>query len=106
MAWWSTETGTLIGAIGGGGLGALCGLQGALAGTLAQRGRAKGLVLGLHGTLLALGILALGGGLVALLAGQPHHVAYPLLLVGGILTLVMGPLLPVVLKRYREAEST
>jgi hypothetical protein len=40
-----------------------------------------------------------------LINDQPYHVWYPLVLIGGILTLVMGPLLPVVRLRYRQAEQ-
>jgi len=43
-------------------------------------------------------------GLVALGLGQPYAVYYPLLLFGGILTVVCGGLLPVIRRRYAEIE--
>ncbi|HVS11046.1 MAG TPA: hypothetical protein VMS76_14345 [Planctomycetota bacterium] len=102
-AWWSASSAGWIGAIGGG-LGALVGVYGALAGTLAPRGKARALALGLHTSFLVVGGLALAAGLAALLLGQPYHVWYPLLLGGGIATAVLGGLLPVVRMRYVEAE--
>jgi uncharacterized membrane-anchored protein len=55
--------------------------------------------------LVVLGITCLIAGLVAVFAHQPYHVFYPLLLIGAILTFVMGGLLPMVLIRYRQAEA-
>jgi len=103
--WWSSQIGALIGAIGGGGLGSLAGLLGAAAGSLAPQGKARGVVLGTFSALIALGVALASGGLSALLVGQPRHVWMPLLLIGGVLTLVLIPLRPIVKKRYAEAEA-
>jgi hypothetical protein len=89
--------GTLLGVMGG--------LLGSLAGVLAPRGKAKGLVVGLFvATIVGSGALLIGGA-VALAEGQPYGVWYGLGLPGLVGLGVMGGLLPVVLKRYREAEE-
>ena len=51
------------------------------------------------------GIGALGVGLYALATGQPYHVWYPFALMGFILAVVLGSLLPVVRRRYAQAEQ-
>jgi len=104
-AWWGPEAGNMIGSFGSAGLGVLCGCLGAIGGVFGPRGKAKGLVLGMHGTLAGVCGLALLTGIAAALSSQPYHVWYPLVLVGGIGTFVLGPLFPVVAKRYREADQ-
>ncbi len=104
-AWWSNEAAAYIGAIGGSGVGLLGGVFGVMAGVLAPRGKAKGLVVGLHVTLIVVGACMLVAGIVAVSMGQPYHVYYPLLLCGGIVSLVLGGLLPGTLMRYRQAEQ-
>ena len=103
--WWSEMTATWIGAVGGSAAGVLGGIYGALCGVLASRGRAKGFVLGFHALLLGGGVLGLGGGIVGIVVGQPPYVYVPLLLVGVVLTGVMGPLLPVVRGAYAQADK-
>lgn len=103
--WWTMNSGTMLGAFGVGGLGAFAGIFGAASGYLAPRGIAKSAVLAVHGTLIGIGVLALSAGLVAALTGQPYHVYYPLLLGGGILSVVMGAMFPVIRARYRQAEN-
>jgi len=100
-AWWTAESGTWIGALGGAGLGILGGTLGGLAGALAPRGKGRRVILTSHVALLTVSALALLTGLSALGLRQPYHVWYPLTLVGGIGTLVLGPLLPAVRRRYR-----
>ena len=102
--WWDPRVGTYIGAFGGAGLGVLGGLLGALTGTLAPKGVGRAFILTTHTTLLVVCVLCLGAGITALVIGQPYHVWYPLTLIGGIGTFVLGPLLFVVRKRYAEAE--
>ena len=102
--WWNEAVGTCIGAFGGAGIGVIGGTFGGIAGMLAQQGKARGAVLGFQLTLVVLGALTLIAGIVALSLGQPYHVFYPLLLLGGITTLVLGGLYPVMRKRYAEAE--
>jgi len=103
--WWSQHASVLIGAIGGGGGGALAGIFGGLMGYLAPRGIGRTPMLGAHAALITCGVVALITGIVALAAGQPYHVYFPLLLGGGIVTIVMGSLFPVARLRYRQAEQ-
>ena len=102
--WWTTQTGTLIGAFGGAGIGVVGGCFGAAVGVLAPRGIAKKFVLTLHAALVCIGVLTLIAAIVALVTSQPYHVVFPLALIGFITTVVLGPLYPVVLLRYRQAE--
>lgn len=102
--WWTEATAGWVGAFAGGGLGALAGIYGAAAGCLAPRGKCRGLMLSVHVTLIVLGVVALGVGGVALAMKQPYHVYYPLLMIGFVLTIVMGCLFPVIRMRYRQAE--
>jgi hypothetical protein len=103
--WFDEMTfGVLYGSIVGGVGGTLGGLLGAMAGTLAPRGKGRGLILGAMVVFLAFGLVNLGVGLVALFTGQPYGIWFCLLLIGCIFTFVIGPLIPVVRKRYSEAE--
>ncbi len=103
--WWSVQASSWIGAIGGGGGGMLAGVFGALMGSLAPRGIGRVPMLCAHALLIAAGVVALGAGIVAVVGDQPRHVYFPLLLGGGILTIVMGSLFPVARLRYRQAEQ-
>ena len=103
--WWNEAVGTYIGAFGGAGIGVVCGTFGGVAGMLAQKGTGRAFVLGFHLTVTVLGALVLLAGIVAVVMGQPYHVFFPLLLLGGITTAVMAPLYPVMKQRYAEAES-
>ncbi len=86
-------------------LGITGGILGSLAGSLAPRGKAKPLVVGLFvATLMACAVL-LTAGVVALLQGQPYGVWYGLGFPGLLGLAVIGGLLPLVQRRYREAEQ-
>jgi MFS family permease len=86
-------------------LGLVGGTLGALAGSLAPRGRAKALVMGLFAaTLVACGAM-LAAGVVALVQKQPYGVWYGLLLPGALGVIVLGGLMPAIQARYREAEQ-
>jgi MFS family permease len=97
---------THFGAFGGGIGGSLLGILGALTGTLAPRGRGKGVVVGLWMLAAGAGIACLATGLVAVADRQPYGIWYPLLLtgfvVGGLATTL---LFAVVLPAYRAAEA-
>jgi hypothetical protein len=103
--WWSMQEAAWVGAIGGSLLGILGGTVGAASGIFAPRGRFRGAIVGSMGALAVIGAAVLIVGVVALSARQPYHVWYPMLLGGGILSLVCGCLLPVILMRYRVAEQ-
>lgn len=103
--WWTVQQAGWIGGSLGATLGLLGGAFGMTAGFLAPKGKGKVAVLSLIGVILGLGVLSLVAGIVALIASQPYHVYYPLLLIGGIGSIVAGVNLPVILARYRQAEA-
>ena len=103
--WWSQQASAWIGAIGGGGGGALAGIFGSLMGFLAPRGIGRTPMLAAHTLFILCGIAALVAGIAALAMSQPFHVYFPLLLGGGVVSIVMGSLLPLARLRYRQAEQ-
>lgn len=86
-------------------LGVLGGTWGGLAGMMAPRGKAKGLVLGLGFGLLAASALLLVVAVVAWAQGQPYGVWYGLGLPGIIGPVVLGANLPNIVRVYRMAEG-
>lgn len=103
--WFSEESMIYLGAYGGAGIGVVGGLIGAAAGTLAPKGKARGLILK---TMLVLGILGVASlitGVIAVVLGQPYIVYYPFLLLGLITSAVMFSVRPAIAKRYQEAEQ-
>ncbi len=97
--------GALYGGIGGGLIGGLGGTLGALAGTLAPKGKGRNFILGAFTLMVIVGVGHLVVGLYALFMGQPYGIWYPLVLIGGILTIVIGSLRPVVRRAYEQAEA-
>jgi hypothetical protein len=97
--------GALYGGVGGGLLGGLGGILGAASGVLAPKGKGRSFILGAFLLLTLIGVANLGVGLYALFTGQPYGIWYPLVLIGAILTIVIGSLRPVVRKRYEEVEA-
>ena len=95
----------LTGAFVGGGVGCLGGVYGTVAGILAPQGKCRGLVLGIHWFAVALGVVLLVTGVTALVLGQPYAVWFPMLLAGGVATLVVLPMTPLLRLRYRQAEQ-
>ena len=98
--WWSDRMGGLVGAV----VGVLGGLVGAAVGVLSSRGKAYRRVMQLMFAGVGVGAVLLLLGVVALGESQAYGVWYPLVLGGGILTFVVGGLIPVVRKRYQEIE--
>jgi hypothetical protein len=96
--------GAYFGGIGGSLGGVFCGTWGAAVGCLAPRGKVKTLIVGIGWFILAVGVGALGLGLVALVAGQPYGIWYAPLLLGSVVSIVTGILLPMVYLRYRQAD--
>ncbi|MBN2376921.1 MAG: hypothetical protein JXD22_10995 [Sedimentisphaerales bacterium] len=99
-AWWSNQGGAWFGAIGGSTLGILAGIIGILAG----KAKAPRFVKTLIKIIITSGIVCLIMGVVALFMSQPYGVYYPLLLMGGITTLVLGFQYPIICKRYEFVE--
>ncbi|HEO71038.1 MAG TPA: hypothetical protein ENN80_07225 [Candidatus Hydrogenedentes bacterium] len=89
----------------GAAMGILAAIWGPLAGTWAPRGRGRGLVIGMGAALLGCSLVLLARGVMLLVSGAGYDAYHGWLMTGGIGTLVFGPLLPVVRKRYREAEA-
>ncbi len=94
---WAWVPGTVLGLFGG--------LWGAASGSLAPRGKAKGIILGSGIAALIASAVSLAAGLVALAVGQPFGVWYTLLLPGVLGLMVLCPLVPMVWFRYRQAEG-
>ncbi len=97
--------GIYYGGIGGATLGILAGVLGSASGYLAPRGKGRSFILGAFTTLFVIGVLHLLVGLYAVISGQPYGIWYSLILIGVIMSAVMGGLLPVIRKRYAEAEA-
>jgi MFS family permease len=102
--WWSPATAGWIGGLAGSGFGVFGGIIGVALGVLAPRAKGRGLVLGAMGVAGILGAGILGLGVCALMIGQPYHVWYPPLLIGGLSAGLMWPLRRVARMRYEDAE--
>ncbi len=105
IEWWTEESSTLIGALGGAAAGVIGGGFGSLMGVCAPRGKLKSLVTSTHTLLVIASGVLLGAGIYANATGQPYHVFFPLMLAGSIGVSVLGALLPVTLFAYRAAAA-
>jgi uncharacterized integral membrane protein len=103
--WWTDQQAGLFGGIVGGTIGTLGGLLGTLLGVFGSRGKLRPVVMGIHILLIVLGVIGLVTGIAAVLLHQPYAVWYPPLLMGFILSVVGGCLLPVTIRTYRQAEQ-
>lgn len=104
--WMTMEQANTLGAVLGAGFGIIGGgLGGPLMGYMVPRGRAKVLVLTLIVGLLVVGVGLLVTACIAWTMKQPGYVVHPFLLTGGVATIVMGVLLPVIVGGYRAAEQ-
>ena len=72
---------------------------------LAQRGVHKTAVVGAHACTIGVGVLLLALGGIALLAQQPGYVTFPLFFTGILITAVVGSVMPVTMRAYRDAEA-
>ena len=97
--------GSLYGGIGGAVVGVLGGLFGSLGSRAAQSGRHRALVIGGMTAVALACTVSLLAGIVALILGQPYGIWYPFGIIGLIGTVVFFGLLPVMRKRYADAES-
>ena len=86
-------------------LGLAGAVEGALGGILAPKGKCKGLVLGFHFSVMGACLILLVLGIVALALEQPYGVWYGLGFPGLLGLALFGSLTPLLLRRYREAES-
>ncbi|MDA0667400.1 MAG: hypothetical protein O3A95_02350 [Planctomycetota bacterium] len=103
--WFDAETGNLLGAFVGAGIGVIGGTLGAVAGTLSPKGKGRNFVIRGMMTMAGFGFITLVVGVIAVIGGQPYHVWYPMVLLGGMLAGLFGGLTPLICKRYNEAEA-
>ncbi|CAN5197637.1 hypothetical protein BH10PLA2_BH10PLA2_23790 [soil metagenome] len=103
--WWTDPQAGLVGGVAGSVLGILGGVWGTLVGIGASRGKWKPIVYGLSIFMVGTGVACLFAAIVALAMGQPFFVYYPLGLIGLISTAVIGAQMPMVRKRYQEADN-
>ena len=99
-AWWTDRQGGRIGGVLGSSLGIIGAAIGGLTGT--ARSRRLAVSLAVTTVIFCGGLLLLG--FAALLLKQPYAVCYPLVLCGGIGTVVVGSLIPAMKRRYAELE--
>jgi hypothetical protein len=92
----------------GGLVGGLLGSSGAVLGVvtavLAPKGKGRNLILGAFTFMKWVGVLHLVIGFYAIYERQPYGIWYPLVLIGGLFTLLFSLLRPIVCKRYEEVE--
>jgi hypothetical protein len=101
-AWWSE----VAGGFGGGIAGAVLGLWGAATGILVGRKKARNVVVYGSLTVMIAGLAGVAAGIAALLLGQPYPVFYPLLLLGGLASVLPFALLARIRQQYgRERGS-
>ena len=98
--WWSDRDGGIV----GGTLGSVVGILGAVIGSLVGMGKARRTAIFLAITTAAFCGVLLVAGIAALAMRQPYAVWYPLLLCGAIGTIVIGPMIPMIKRRYAEHE--
>lgn len=98
--WWDEEQSGWLGGLVGGTVGIL----GAVFGVTAGLGKSRSFVLALAMVLIGTGLVLLAIGTVAWSGGQPWHVYYLFLIIGGVLTLVMGLNYPILKRRYDQMD--
>jgi len=98
--WWNARTAGYIGGISG----AFIGILGALIGFLTASGRSQRFVMMALNAILFIGVASLAIGGIALWQAQPYAVFYPLLLLGGICTVLSLVLQKPVKQVYRNRE--
>ncbi len=103
--WWDAQTGNTIGAILGSSFGLIGGGFGAFVGVMSAKGRGGTWVLYCELVLLAIGVGLATLGVIAIAVGQPHHVWYPLLLTGGVVSFAMMCLVPLGIFLRRMVEK-
>jgi len=102
--WWTVQEAGLLGAMGGAAIGIVGALIGTLAGAFARQGKLKPVVMALLALLTVTCAGALVAGVTAVVAKQPYHVWFPLLLMGVIGTSIGAAMIPVMNNVYRQAE--
>ncbi len=98
--WWDEQTAGWLGGLAGGSVG----LLGAAFGIMAGLGVARRLVLTSALVFACVGVLVFLAGLIALAIGQPYHVYFLPLLLGGITAVVFGVNYPAIKRRNEQME--
>jgi hypothetical protein len=98
--WWNEQQSNWLGS----GLGVLLGILGALIGLTSQRAKHRTLPLGLCSAGIAISVVSLMAGIVAICAGQPWHVINPLLMVGILGVIILSVSMRTITRRF-EAEE-
>lgn len=99
-AWWSNRQAAFVGGLGGAGFGIL----GGLLSWLTARGQGRSFVLTTAAALIAVSLIALISGALAIVLGQPYSVYYPLLLLGGLGVLIMPSRMRAMRQRFTDLE--
>ncbi len=84
--------------------GALVGILGGVSGTMASRGSGRRFVLFMWLAVLAAALAVLAAGLFFLLQGAAYGVWYPLVLTGGLISVLDPIMLVVIMRRYEAVE--
>ena len=105
--WFSEPMAGVIGGVLGAGYGGvLCGgIGGGVFGSLASLGKCVAAAKIYFKSMIALGLVIAGVGLIALLMDQPRHVWYSILFPGALGAFITGVVYPSVLARIRDAEQ-
>jgi hypothetical protein len=103
-AWFSGATSGMIGGTVGSTVGWFGAFIGCLCGYCVPRGKGRKFIMGLFLFAAIIGLLLLSFGIVAMTLGQPWHVWYPFILMGGIMLFVFVPLMFVIRNEYAKVE--
>ncbi|MGO9125083.1 MAG: hypothetical protein ACLP6G_09355 [Terriglobales bacterium] len=97
--------GMWYGGLGGGLLGLSAAVLGAVTGALAPKGKGRDFILSAFTFMKWVGVVHLVIGIYAVYERQPYGIWYPLVLIGGLFSLLFSLLRPIVRKRYEEVEQ-
>lgn len=98
--WWDEQTAGWLGGIVGGSLGIL----GAIYGFSAGLGYALRFLLSLSLVMACVGVITFFVGVGAAVSGQPYHVYFLPLLIGGVMACVFGCNYPAIKRRVEQVE--
>ena len=102
--WFDARTGNMGGGIGGTLMGCYGALFGILCGILVPLGKGKRLLYGMILFAFVMGVFSLVVGITAVFCGQPYHVWYPFVLLGGITIFVFPAPYLTIRQQYAQVE--
>ena len=103
--WWNDQTAGMIGGFAGTALGLWGAMFGVTAGIMVPKGKGKRAIRILVYPMIAVALVALAVGIVAITKDQPRSVWYPLLLLGGILIIQLAWMIPLLEFTLRKIEK-